>query len=83
VKETHTFCDCCGEEIKGTARNWAGVELTKWFRPCVTELGQNVTVEVKVTLPSGPADYSLDICSYCVIDFLRSFDDRPTESSLT
>ena len=68
------FCDCCGEEIAERDSKYRNPlhRLTAKLKRGQSEL------QVEVIETKDGCSNAGNFCRYCVLDALRSLDDRPT-----
>jgi hypothetical protein len=62
-----TFCDTCGEEIKGPQHLEGKIDRKS-----------SAIFVVEITLAPAESDY----CKYCIIDAVNKLDDRPQHETI-
>jgi len=71
-----TFCDCCGDEITSSNDIKSRVPGERYGAE-ITKRGHKLRVEV-IAGVDGVMNGG-DVCRYCVIDAVKSLDDRPQQ----
>lgn len=71
------YCDCCNRPLPPVNFGRSGVVHTAWVRyGTAPHEGKNVSVNISATL-KGAAWNGMDLCKYCIIDVVKTLDDRP------
>ncbi len=74
---TKTICDKCGHEIqKSTLGDGLNREFKKMDQMSV-EVHKRTYAVVKLEKVREDGEPEADLCHYCVVDALKTLDDRP------